>query len=113
MTQKAYFGGHYVGSDEASGVSIPKIADLAKAFSLSYEIVENHSELKRKLPMILLGKMPILVEIMLTPEKPLLPKLSSRRREDGTMESLPLDDMEPFLPKEELDELRNSCLKLM
>ena len=112
VTQKTYFGGHFVGSDEASGVSFPRLCDLAKTFGLRYENIQNHSELKRKLPEVLLTKRPMLVEVMLTPDKPLLPKLSSRRREDGTMESLPLDDMEPFLARKELDELRNSCKNL-
>ena len=112
VTQKTYFGGHFVGSDEASGVSFPRLCDLAKTFGLRYEIIQNHPELKRKLPEVLLTKRPMLVEVMLTPDKPLLPKLSSRRREDGTMESLPLDDMEPFLARKELDELRNSCKNL-
>ena len=108
-TQKTYFGGHLVGSDKGSGVSLPQIKDLALAFGLNYEALHTHTELSQKLPEILGAPGPYLIEVTLSPDKPLLPKLSSRRKADGSMESLPLDDMEPFLPREELESLRRSC----
>jgi acetolactate synthase-1/2/3 large subunit len=111
-TQRTYFGGHYVGSDSFSGVSLPQLKDLAKAFSLPYEKVETHQGLAEKLAGILVAPGPALIEVLLTADKPLLPKLSSRRKEDGTMESLPLDDMEPFLPREEIEKLRSSARAL-
>jgi len=111
-TQRTYFGGHYVGSDSSSGVSLPQLKDLAKAFCLPYERLETHQGLADKLARILAAPGPALIEVLLTADKPLLPKLSSRRKEDGTMESLPLDDMEPFLPREEIEKLRSSARAL-
>ena len=108
-TQKTYFSGHYVGSDPGSGVSLPRLQDLAKAFCLPYEILRTHHSLKSRIDKILSTSGPTLIEVILTPDKPLYPKLSSRRKDDGTMESLPLDDMEPFLPRDEIEKLRNSA----
>lgn len=108
-TQRNYFQGRYVGSDAASGVSIPDLIGLAAAFGLAYDRVETHSSLTKTLQDILSRPGPSLIEVVLSPDKPLLPKLSSRKRDDGSMESLPLDDMEPFLERAELAELRNAC----
>lgn len=109
VTQKTYFEGHLVGSDAGSGVSLPRIKDLAFAFGLHYEAIYTHAELPQKLSAILASPGAYLVEVVLSPDKPLFPKLSSRRKADGSMESLPLDDMEPFLPRKDLETLRRSC----
>ena len=37
------------------------------------------------------------------------PKPSSKRLSDGTMVSLPLDDLYPFLPKKELEDIRKEA----
>jgi acetolactate synthase-1/2/3 large subunit len=42
--------------------------------------------------------------VILDPEQPFAPKLSSRRLEDGRMVTSPLEDMAPFLGREELAE---------
>ena len=46
----------------------------------------------------------ILCEIMTETEYSFTPKLSSRKLEDGTMISATLEDMSPFLPREEFNE---------
>jgi acetolactate synthase I/II/III large subunit len=38
---------------------------------------------------------------MMDPWQPMIPKTSSERLPDGRMVSKPIDDMFPFLPKEE------------
>jgi acetolactate synthase-1/2/3 large subunit len=108
-TQRNYFQGRFVGSDASSGVSIPDLRGLAAAFGLPYNRIERHVDLAVRLDEVLSAPGPSLTEVMLSPDKPLLPKLSSRRKDDGTMESLPLDDMEPFLDRAELADLRNAC----
>ena len=57
-----------------------------------------------KLPRIFSVEGPVLVEVMLDPFEILGPKAASKRLPDGTMVSSPLEDMAPFLPREELKE---------
>ena len=45
---------------------------------------------------------PFLCEVMLDPEQQFEPKLSSRQLPDGRMVSSPLEDLSPFLAREEL-----------
>ena len=47
---------------------------------------------------------PCLCEIMVDKAQPFAPKLSSRRLDDGTMVTAALEDLAPFLPRDELAE---------
>ena len=101
-TQKAFFGGFFVGSEAGSGVVLPSFEKLAAAYGLRYFRLFNNQELDAKLPQIFAENGPVVIEVMLDPFEVLGPKAASKRLPDGTMVSAPLDDMAPFLPREEL-----------
>lgn len=100
-TQKAFFGGFFVGSEAGSGVVLPSFEKIAVAYGLPYFKLSNNQELDAKLPEIFAAEGPVVVEVMLDPFEVLGPKAASRRLPDGTMISEPLDNMAPFLPEEE------------
>ena len=100
-TQKAFFGGFFVGSEVGSGVVLPSFEKLAAAYDLPYFRLVANQDLDEKLPEIFAVNGPVVVEVMLDPFEALGPKAASRRLPDGTMVSEPLDNMAPFLPKEE------------
>ena len=100
-TQKAFFGGFFVGSEAGSGVVLPSFEKLAAAYDLPYFRLSTNQELDEKLPEIFAVNGPAVVEVMLDPFEVLGPKAASRRLPDGTMVSEPLDNMAPFLPEEE------------
>ena len=100
-TQKAFFGGFFVGSEAGSGVVLPSFEKLATAYDLPYFRLSTNQELDEKLPEIFAVNGPVVVEVMLDPFEVLGPKAASRRQPDGTMVSEPLDNMAPFLPEEE------------
>jgi acetolactate synthase-1/2/3 large subunit len=100
-TQKAFFGGFFVGSEAGSGVVLPSFEKLAAAYDLPYFRISTNQELDEKLPEIFAVNGPVVVEVMLDPFEVLGPKAASRRLPDGTMVSEPLDNMAPFLPEEE------------
>ena len=103
-TQRSFFGGFFVGSEPGSGVKLPSIEKLAAAYGLPYFRLANNQELDVKLPEIFGTEGPVLVEVMLDPFEELGPKAASRKLPDGRMVSAPLEDMAPFLPREELAE---------
>ena len=47
---------------------------------------------------------PCICEVFVDTEQKFEPKAASRRMADGTMVSAPLEDMAPFLPREELEQ---------
>jgi acetolactate synthase-1/2/3 large subunit len=101
-TQTAYFQGHFVGAEAASGVANPDFRHLAQAYGLAYDRIDPAEDLDAALARVLAGTLPRLCEVPVAPDQPISPKASSFRRPDGTMESRPLEDMAPFLPREEV-----------
>lgn len=100
-TQNNFFKGHKVGSDKDSGVSFPDTVKLAQAYGFEACRIENQLNLKRELEEILSKPGAIVCEIVLSSTEKMEPKLSSKIKPDGKMVSKPLEDMFPFLPREE------------
>ena len=100
-TQNNFFKGHKVGSDKDSGVSFPDIVKLAKVYGFEACRIENQLNLKKDLDKILSKSGAVVCEVMLSPTEKMEPKLSSEIKPDGKMISKPLEDMFPFLPREE------------
>jgi acetolactate synthase-1/2/3 large subunit len=103
-TQKSHFEGHLVGSDPSSGIGNPDYPHLAAAFGLGYSYIANHQGMEARIADFLAEPGAGLCELNVSYHQPRSPKTSSFRREDGTMESRPLEDMAPFLPREEVYE---------
>ena len=100
-TQRSFFGGHFVGSEASSGVILPSFEKLAAAYGLPYFKLQNNQELDDKLPQVFKTSGPVLIEVMLDPFEVLGPKAASKKLPDGRMVSAPLEDMAPFLPRDE------------
>lgn len=101
LTQANFFG-RFVGADEDSGVSNPDFAHLAAAFGFSYSAIHNNDEITPGIQRVLASAGPALCELNIAIEQGITPKASAFRREDGTLESRPLEDMAPFLPRQEV-----------
>ncbi len=103
-TQNGFFKGHKVGADEQSGVSFPNTIKLAKVYGFKTFKIEKSKHLKKNLKKIMKIKEPLICEIILSPEEKMEPKLSSIIKTDGKMVSKPLEDMFPFLSRDEFKE---------
>ncbi|BDU75234.1 thiamine pyrophosphate-binding protein [Mesoterricola sediminis] len=101
-TQNAFFQGFYVGADATSGVASPDFRALAAAYGMTYRRIPDHRTLATVLAEALAEEGPCLTEVAVDPAQAISPKASAFRREDGTFESRPLEDMAPFLPREEV-----------
>ncbi len=100
-TQKNYFQSHYVGAGPSSGVSNPDFEALCRAFRLEYRKVADTGGIDEGVHSAMSTPGPVLVELMLDPAQSRSPRVMSRRREDGTMESGVLHNMFPYLTDEE------------
>ena len=103
-TQDAYFGGHYVASDSSSGVTLPDYVKIAEAYGLSTDRIATHDRMETTIQSVLAHPGPVLCEVKMSPVQTLYPKLASEIRPDGTMVSKPLEDMYPFLDRQEFME---------
>jgi acetolactate synthase-1/2/3 large subunit len=104
QTQRAYFADNLIGIDPATGVSLPNWERIAYGFDIPYWRASRLDALDDAIDGALAAEGPQLCEIVLDPEQPFSPRVASRRLEDGTMVSSPLEDMSPFLSREELAE---------
>jgi acetolactate synthase-1/2/3 large subunit len=107
QTQNNYFADNIVGVGRGSGLDFPDFVKLAAAFGLPSSRVRTRAELNAELPRLLAGQGPALCEVMIDPAQGFSPKMSSKRLPDGRMVSAPLEDMAPFLSR---DELRQNML---
>lgn len=104
QTQANYFSDNIVGCGTDSGLSFPDFGKVAAAFGLPFQRCHSHSELDSTIAAILNVNGPAICEIMLDLNQAFSPKLSSRKLDDGRMITAPLEDMAPFLSREELQE---------
>jgi acetolactate synthase-1/2/3 large subunit len=95
-----YFG-RIAGADPSSGVTLPALQKIAETYSLPYSRIETDTDLRSALRALLEAPGPQIVEVMTPADEPRAPSLSSFRRSDGSMGSRPLEDLWPFLSREE------------
>jgi acetolactate synthase-1/2/3 large subunit len=101
-TQNNFFEGRFAGADPSSGVGTPRFEYLAAAYDFRYSRIKNHKDLEACIRTALAGEGPGICEVNVSPNQGIWPKASAFRRPDGTFESRPLEDMFPFLPREEV-----------
>ncbi len=95
------FFGEVFGSDPDSGIDFPNFVKIAKAYGINaYKILSYRS--LNKLDSILNKKEPALIELMVDTEQEFCPKLKSRMDNNGNFITPELDDMYPFLKREDI-----------
>ena len=107
ITQSNLFGEHSkIGIGEESGdLSFPDFKKLSEAFGYPYYSARSNKEMKEVVDQVLSLDGPVFCEIFTDTEQRWEPKSSTKRLEDGTLVSPPLEDLAPFLPREELKEI--------
>jgi acetolactate synthase-1/2/3 large subunit len=106
-TQRNYFDGRYVASDPSSGLTLPDISKIAAAYGLPARRVCDHARLRDGIRDTLQIAGPVVCEVAMSPEQFTAPRVSSMQRSNGQMVSKPLEDLWPFL---ERDEFRSNML---
>jgi acetolactate synthase-1/2/3 large subunit len=100
LSQTRHFGG-LIGADASSGLQLPDIRKVAEAYGIPTVQIRNHRDMGRQIADVLALSGPVVCEVLVTPDEVRAPSLASRQREDGSMSSSPLEDLWPFLPREE------------
>lgn len=99
-TQKAYFH-RLVGCTPESGLTFPGTLKLAAAYGLETCSISNQGELASGIRRVLDSEGPCVCEVMALADEPRQPRVASYQKSDGSMASRPLEDMYPFLAREE------------
>jgi len=100
-TQMNFFNGNLVGEGPESGVSFPDMMKVATAYGIPSFQIRTHEEISGIIGEILNTAGPALCVVFMKPNQLFVPRVSSKRLPDGRMISKPLEDMYPFLSREE------------
>ncbi len=103
QTQSGFFGEPLFGVGEDSGVGFAPFSKLAPAFGLPYYQINSLNHTDSIIEEVLAQPGPVLVEVMVDVNQAFSPKLASKKLDDGSMYSPPLDDMAPFLDRKEYE----------
>lgn len=103
QTCKNFFNGTIIGCTKETGISFPEFKEVAKTFDMDYMICHKNSELETVLKSFFEKEGRVLLEIEERLDDPVTPKVSSRMNEDGSFLTPSLEDMAPFISKEEHD----------
>lgn len=104
QTQNNLFGGHTkVGiGPESHDLSFPDFGKIATAFGYTYFAAHSNEEMKQVVDQMLAIEGPAFCEIFVSTEQNFEPKSATKKLEDGSLFSPPLEDLAPFLDRKEL-----------
>ena len=103
-THKRFFEGRLVCCDPSSGLTLPDTCKIAAAYGLKTVRISDQKNLRLEVLNVLNMEGPVVCDVMIDPDLQMAPKLSSMARPDGSMVSKPLEDLWPFLDREEFRE---------
>ena len=106
QTQRNLFKPPLIGLDPKTGVGFPDFEKLAQAFGFTYFELDKEPDAAGVIARVLETKGPVLCNVVVDPEQNFVPKLSSKVLPDGRIVSPSMDDMFPFLPRDEYEQNR-------
>lgn len=104
QSQRNFFAGDEVGGGPKSGVTFPDFKRVAEAFGFPFLRISSHGELDDIIQQTLAIEGPVVCEVMLDEAVPFAPKLGAKQHPDGRITSPALEDLSPFLSREQLRE---------
>lgn len=105
FTQEKYFDKRFIGECSCSGVSFPDSGKIAKAYGIKFVRVSDNALLDKTLDDVLNYNGAVICEIMTPRDQLIIPTVASEKRNDGSMISKPLEDMYPFLERDEFNRI--------
>ena len=90
---------------ETHDLSFPEMSKIAEAYGLPYVSAHTNGEIPEAIAKTLAGAEPKLCEIFVSRDQKFEPKSATKKLPDGTLVSPPLEDLAPFLPREELEKI--------
>lgn len=103
VMQDNHFQSRYAGCGPESGVFLCGGRKLAELYGLRYDAIHGDGEIAQVLDRVMADDEPVLCEVFADRTFDEIPKAASRLNPDGSMSSSVLEDLYPFLPREETE----------
>jgi acetolactate synthase-1/2/3 large subunit len=101
QTQTEFFNANFIGCNKDSGVSFPDCSKLADLYDLKYYRIDSTAKMRQVIESVLSCEGAVICEVVLNKDYIFAPKLSSKKIPYGRIESKPLEDLSPFLERNE------------
>jgi acetolactate synthase-1/2/3 large subunit len=102
LMQENLFNKQHFGADAESGVGSPDFCAVAEAYGIPGHRLDTMEQVLEHLADLLAQPGPALIEINMIRNQLLIPRVQSRRDENGNITSGSLDSMFPYLSAAEL-----------
>jgi acetolactate synthase-1/2/3 large subunit len=99
-SQSNYFK-QLVGADRTSGMTLPDLGAVTRAYGLPFVRIADKTDLNRQIRAVLDMDGPVVCEVLVAANEDRIPRAASYIKPDGSMGSKPLEDLFPFLDRDE------------
>lgn len=103
-SQTAFFGSCKIGCDTATGQTLPDVSRVAEAYGIATDTITSQRNLGEEIRRVLSSPGPVVCDVQIALDEIRQPRLSSVQLPDGSFVSKPLEDLWPFLDREEFKE---------
>jgi acetolactate synthase-1/2/3 large subunit len=102
-SQKAFFGEATIGCDRDTGQTLPDLRKVAEAYGIPTDAILEQTNLRAEIRRVLDRPGPIVCDVHVVPDEVRMPRLFSVQLPDGSFVSKPMEDLWPFLDREEFE----------
>ncbi len=100
-SQAAWFGKPVIGADATNGLTVPNLSKIASSYGITSHIIEDQRNLRNEIRKVLEMPGPVLVDMHMNQNEIRGPRVQSMQLPDGRIVSKPLEDLFPYLSREE------------
>jgi acetolactate synthase-1/2/3 large subunit len=100
-SQANFFGSPQIGCDQRTGLFIPDVVEVARSYGLQSARICTQIDLHSQIREVLEMPGPVVCDVQVIPDEVRGPRLSTLQRPDGSLVSKPLEDLWPFLDRDE------------
>ena len=105
-TQQNMFQGRFTGCTKQTGVEMPDFSKIAYAFDIPYFKISCHENLNSKLEEVYAVNGLVICEVLQDYDQAIEPRVMSRKLDDGTLVSPVIDDLFPFLDRNDYESMQ-------
>jgi acetolactate synthase-1/2/3 large subunit len=102
-SQKSFFGEARLGCDSSTGQSLPDVRRVAEAYGIATDLIPDQTNLRSEIRRVLDRPGPVVCEVRMILDEVRMPRVASVQLADGSFVSKPLEDLWPFLDREEFE----------
>jgi acetolactate synthase-1/2/3 large subunit len=110
-TQRNYFESRYIGTGPEAKLFLPNIGEIARSIGIKAISVDKVEYLASAIAQCLSAEGTMICDVHVMNNESLWPKSAAIPQKDGSMLSMPLEDMSPLLPIEEMKIIMNGQLE--